>query len=96
MVLWSAPFFALTVFAVRDPTMLSGANWLVIVPVIAAAIGGWFLYTAVRTADEVLEKRIEYLGDGGDWIGLVFVVTVLVVAIPVYEIYRLVRPRPGS
>lgn len=93
MILWAIPFLALAAVTARDPSQFEGAAWLVLLPVGAAILGIWLVYTALRTSDEVFERRIDVLADGGDWIGLIFVVVVIVAAVPIYEIYRLVRPK---
>ena len=92
MVLWSLPIFSIVVFAIRDTSQFCGVEWLWLIPVLALALGAWLVYTATRTSDERFEKRLDVLADGGDWMGLIFVVVVLVLAIPVYEIVRIIRP----
>ena len=88
MILWSTALLAIVVFSIRDRTQFCDAEWLLAIPVIAAALGFWLVYTATQTSDDVFEKRIDVLADGGQW---VFVVVVLVVAIPTYEIFKLLR-----
>lgn len=88
MILWSTVSFAIVVFAIRDRAQFCDAEWLLAIPAIAAALGAWLIYTATQTSDDVFEKRIDVLADGGQW---VFVFVVLIVAIPIYEIYKLLR-----
>jgi hypothetical protein len=86
MILWSMVSFAIVVFTIRDRAQFCDAEWLLAIPAIAATLGAWLIYTATQTSDDVFEKRIDVLADGGQ---CVFVV--LIVAIPIYEIYKLLR-----
>jgi len=96
MILWSIPGFAIVGFALRDRDQFCESEWLLAIPVIALILGAWLVYTATRTNDEVFERRIDVLADGGNWAGLIFALVVLVVAIPIYEIHRLLRNEPKS
>ena len=91
MVLWSLPVFAIVVFSFRDPSQFFENNWLLLIPSIALLLGGWLIYSATCTDDKTFEKRIDCLADGGDWGGLVFVFVVVVLAVPIYELRKLIR-----
>lgn len=94
MILWSLPIFVIVGFALRDRSQFCESEWLMAIPLVAMILGTWLVYTATRTNDEVFERRIDFLADGGDWAGLIFVLIVLIVAVPIYEIYRLLRNEP--
>ena len=93
MILWSALPFAIVGFSIRDACSFFENEWLLLIPIVAAAIGCWLVYIATRTDDATFEKRLELLTDGGQWIGLLFALVVFVVAIPIYEIQRHVRSK---
>ena len=93
MILWSALPFAIVGFSIRDACSFIENEWLLLIPIVAAAIGCWLVYIATRTDDATFEKRLELLTDGGQWIGLLFALVVFVVAIPIYEIQRHVRSK---
>ena len=91
MILWSALPFSIVAIAARGRTQFCGAEWLLVIPIGAFLLGVWLVYTATRTTDAVFEKQIDGLDGGGQWFGLVLALAVLIVAIPIYEIYRLIR-----
>ena len=89
MGLWAAPLLGLGVFVLLDVSQVAPHYWLLLFPTLAGLLGLWLLHTAVLADDVTVEKRSDWLSEGGDWIGLAFVLVVLIVAIPIWELLKL-------
>ena len=89
MVLWGIPFLAIALYAVANVGQIESDDWILIFPAASGLFGFWLLFTALTASDETVDKRTDWLGDGADLIGLLFILVVLVVAIPIWEVLKL-------
>ena len=89
MVLWAIPFLGGAFYVGPDLSEIEPDYWLLVFPIGFGLLGLWLLYTAVRADDSTVDKRTEYLSEGNQLIGLVFVVVVLILAIPIWELLKL-------
>jgi len=89
MVLWATPFLGIVVYVCLNFSEVEPDYWLLIFPIAAGLLGLWLLHTAIRADDKTVDKRTEWLSEGGELIGLVFVIVVLILAIPIWELLKL-------
>ena len=89
MGLWAIPLLGLGIYVFSDLSQVAPDYWLLIFPVLAGLLGLWLVHTAVRADDNTVDKRTDWLSEGGEWIGLVFVLVVLIAAIPIWELLKL-------
>ncbi len=68
-------------------------SWFLLIPTISLLMGLWLAYSSVFVDDAGIQKRSELLGGAGtEW----FTVVSLIVAVPIYELLKLVRQRKGD
>ena len=91
MLLWATPVFAIVIFSALNPSGFIENPWLLIIPAVALVFGLFMAYTALFADDKTFEKRLDYLSEGGDWLGLLFVLLVFVVALPIYVVVKAIR-----
>ena len=89
MALWATPFLGATIYVGLDFSQVRPDYWLLIFPIAMGLLGLWLLLTAMRADDETVDKRTEWLSEGGEFIGLIFIVVVLIIAIPIWELLKL-------
>jgi hypothetical protein len=93
MILWSAMPFAIVGISIRESCRFFENEWLLLIPIVAAAMGCVLVYVAIRTDDATFEKRLDLLTDAGQWAGILILLVAFVVAVPIYEIQRYVRSK---
>ncbi|HEY4370347.1 MAG TPA: hypothetical protein VGN52_00265 [Burkholderiales bacterium] len=101
--LWGLPFVAGGValfIALHRDAALAGRPpvwWIMLVAGGGLCLlGGWPMWTAVFANDERFERVTRSLGDGGDLIGLVFVLLLFVLALPATMLLRALCRHPGN
>ncbi len=88
MFLWGLPFVGIFVLALMHLDEFCGSYWLLVFPAAFAALGGWLVYSAIFADKRALEKRLDFLADGGDILGIVFIIAVAILAIPIWGALR--------
>ena len=91
MSIWGLPFLAILVYSALHFAELSPAYWLIAFPIAIGALGLFLLYTAILSDDKTVEKRTEFLSEGGELIGVLLVIVVVILAIPIWELLKLLR-----
>ncbi|MGE0645517.1 MAG: hypothetical protein AB7P24_17800 [Nitrospira sp.] len=92
MFLWGVPFFAIGILVIVEWRSLGSSEWDVIltITVLAAcgAIGVFLMYVAVFRENKIVDRALEWMGEGGDIVGFLFALVVAVVAIPLTVLFR--------
>lgn len=60
------------------------------------SLGGWgiyLLYVVFFRSDAAIDKTMNSLSDGGDFLGLILVVAVMLVALPLTKLFRSIHSR---
>lgn len=91
MAIWGLPFLAVSVYSLLNVDQLCEAYWLIVLLIAIGALGLFLVYTAVVSDDATVEKRTEFVSEGGDLAGVVLVIAVVVIAIPVWALLKRVR-----
>lgn len=91
MGIWSLPFIAVLVISLLHVTDLRPDYWLIVFPLAIGALGVFLLYTAVLSDDAAVERRTEFLSEGGEVIGAILIIVVIIVALPIWELLKLRR-----
>lgn len=91
MAIWGLPFTAILVLSAANFDDFRPDYWLFVLPAAVGALGLFLLYTAFFADDGVVDERTSWLGDGGELIGVILIVVVILVAIPIWELLKLVR-----
>ncbi len=89
--IWGLPFLAILVFSAFHFGELSPDHWLIAFPIAVGALGMFLLYTAILADDKTVEKRTEFLSEGGELLGVFLVIVVVILAIPIWELLKLLR-----
>ena len=89
MALWGAPFLAIALYVAANASQVESDYWILIFPAALGLFGSWLLLTALTASDKTVDQRTDWLGDGADLIGLVFILVVLIVAVPIWELLKL-------
>ena len=89
MFLWSLPLVWILVLSLMHLDEVSEAYWLIVFPIVFGAFGAWLMYSAIFADKQALEKRVDYLSEGGEFLGIVFVIAVGLVAIPIWGALRI-------
>ena len=65
-------------------------SWVLLIPTVSLLMGLWLVYSSVFIDDAGIRRRSEVLGGAGtEW----FAIPALIVAVPIYELLKLVRRR---
>ena len=91
MGLWALPMLVVFLYSVVNYEEVCPHYWLLVFPVGIGLFGVFLLSTAFRASDESVDKRLEWMSEGGEWIGIVFIIVVLIVAVPIWELLKLLR-----
>jgi hypothetical protein len=87
---FALPFVYIAVNGVIALSPPEGWWWLgVLLLGLLGFYGGFLIYAACFGSDRLLERATRFIHEGGDLIGLLFVVAVALVAIPVTVLLRL-------
>lgn len=93
MALWSVPMFIVAGYFAYDRECGFQMSWFLLISTIALLMGMWLVYSSVFVDDAGIMKRSEVLGGNGtEW----FVIATVIVAVPIYELLKLVRQRSGE
>ncbi|MDJ0904636.1 MAG: hypothetical protein QNI96_01350 [Woeseiaceae bacterium] len=93
MALWSIPMFVVAGFFAYEWRCGFEISWFLLIPAIAMLMGLWLAYSSLFVDDAEIQRRSELLGGAGtEW----FTVASLIVAVPIYELLKLVRRRKGD
>jgi putative effector of murein hydrolase len=90
MGIWGLPFMAIFFYGVLHFDEIC-PDWLIVFPVAMGAFGAFLFYTAILSDDEAVEKRTDFVGEGGELIGAILVIAVVILAIPIWELMKLLR-----
>lgn len=90
-VLYSIPFFLIASLPINDFNSFVETPAYFIIPLgfLLAAI--FLVYTGLFSRDELVEKYSNSISDGGDLIGVFFVLLIGIIAIPIWEIIKRCR-----
>ncbi len=89
MVLWGSPFLALGLLVAAQWRPTGLWEWLGFALVAAVGLlGGFLCYTGFFGSRKRLERATDFLADGGDIVGAVFAVVVVLFAIPITLLLR--------
>lgn len=92
--LFGLPFAVVGVAGVIALSPPEGWWWLSVLLLVALAIYGVFLvYAACLGSDDLFERATRYVHEGGDVLGLVFVMVVGLLAVPITVLLRWFRPK---
>lgn len=91
MAIWSLPFVVVLVYGAVHFHDLRPDYWLFVLPQAVGTLGLFLLYTAFFASDEVVNNRTEMIGDGAQLIGVILIIVVVIVAVPIWELLKLIR-----
>jgi hypothetical protein len=92
--LFGLPFAYLGVSGVVALSPPEGWWWLGVVLLAALGLyGGFLVYAACFGSKGLFERATRYIHEGGDLLGLLFVLVVGLLAIPITVLLRWLRPR---
>jgi general stress protein CsbA len=88
MALWSVPMFFIVAVAAASWPSVAESFWLLVLTAVALLMGLVLVGSAFFSDDKSIRKISDDFPDGGQ---VILVVVLIVIAVPVYEIARLVR-----
>lgn len=91
MTIWGLPFVSILVYSLLHIDRICPDCWLIVFPIAIGGLGLFLLFTAVYSDDASVERRTEFVSDGGELLGLVLVGAVIVLAIPIWESMKRLR-----
>ena len=92
MAIWAAPFIAIAVYSAFHLADLAPADyWLVVIPFVVGTLGAFLLYTAILADNETVERRADFIGGGGEILAVFAIIAVIILAVPIYELLKLLR-----
>jgi hypothetical protein len=93
MALWGLQFVLAFICSAFNYEDLCPDYWLFIFPAALGTLGAFLVQTVLLAKDETVVKRTEWLSEGGEWVGLIFIIVVVIIAIPIWELLRLWHSR---
>lgn len=97
MFLWGLLFagFGFYVALAWQPTELG--EWFAIALLAALGLlGAYFMWVATFGSEARIEKSMNYIHEGGDIVGLVAIIVVVIVALPMTAALRALRRKPHA
>lgn len=89
--LWSTPFLVLTAWSVYEYNALITKPLLIIFPILMGALGFFLLYVGFFGKNSSVEKYSGQINEGGEILGVLFALAVLIAAIPIWEILKRIK-----
>jgi hypothetical protein len=95
MFLWGLPFVALGFgVAVLWQEGPEGWEWLALLCLLlVGAMGLCLLYVSALGSDATFNRTADFMSEGGDLVGLILVVVVVLLALPITAVIRALFPR---
>lgn len=93
MAIWSLPFILVLIFCLAHIQQLKPDYWLMLFPMASGFLGVWLLYSSLYASDETIDKRLSALAEGGEILGVVLVLAVILIALPLWVIKNAVSKK---
>lgn len=81
------------IFCLTHIQQLKPDYWLMLCPMASGFFWVWLLYSSLYASDETIDKRLSALAEGGEILGVVLVLAVIVIALPLWVIKNAVSKK---
>ncbi len=87
-VLWAVPFLIFFIWCCIEYTFYIERPLLLFFPLALFSMSIFLAYVGVFGSSKAVGKYSGYLNEGGEFIGIIFVIFVVILALPLWEILR--------
>lgn len=90
-VLYSIPFYLIASLPIYEFNSFAETPALFILPLVFLLTATFLVYVGLFSKDKLVEKYSDAISDGGELIGVIFVLLIGIVAIPIWEMIKRFR-----
>ena len=87
-VLWSIPFILIALSITYKILQTNELKLLILLPIVLLSLGCFLLYIGTQKNRKIIDKYIDLIGDGGELIGAILILVVIIIALPIRQIIR--------